>query len=130
MIPVNQIDIVKINETVFEDKTYKIYEDKIQGSIDGIEALQQAIVKILSTEKYEYPIYSFDYGVEWKKLVGKNLDYVKIEFKRLVKEALLNDDRIEDVKNFVFENEGDELVCFFDVVSIYGEFPLKKEVNF
>lgn len=130
MIPINQIDTVQIDETVFEDKTYKLYEDKIQGSIDGIEALQQAIVKILSTEKYEYPIYSFDYGVEWKKLVGKNLDYVKIEFKRLVKEALLNDDRVESVKNFVFENEGDELVCFFDVVSIYGEFPLKKEVNF
>lgn len=130
MIPINQIDTVQIDETVFEDKTYKLYEDKIQGSIDGIEALQQAIVKILSTEKYEYPIYSFDYGVEWKKLVGKNLDYVKIEFKRLVKEALLNDDRVESVKNFVFENEGDELICFFDVVSIYGEFPLKKEVNF
>lgn len=130
MIPINQIDTVQIDETVFEDKTYKLYEDKIQGSIDGIEALQQAIVKILSTEKYEYPIYSFDYGVEWKKLVGKNLDYVKIEFKRLVKEALLNDDRVESVKNFVFENEGDELICFFDVVSIYGEFSLKKEVNF
>ncbi len=130
MIPINQIDTVQIDETVFEDKTYKLYEDKIQGSIDGIEALQQAIVKILSTEKYEYPIYSFDYGVEWKKLVGKNLDYVKIEFKRLVKEALLNDDRVESVNNFVFENEGDELICFFDVVSIYGEFPLKKEVNF
>lgn len=130
MIPVNQIDTVQINETVFEDRTYRLYEDKIQGTIDGIEALQQAIVKILSTEKYEYPIYSFDYGVEWKKLLGKDVDYVKIEFKRLVKEALLNDDRIEDVKNFIFKNEGDELICKFDVVSIYGEFSLKKEVNF
>lgn len=110
-------------------KTYKLFSDKIQGFSDELEALQQAIYKILSTEKYEYPIYSFSYGIELESLIGKDSTYVKIELKRRIQECLLQDERITKVDNFNFVVTGDEMFCTFDVVSIYGEITISKEVN-
>lgn len=110
-------------------KTYKLADDKIQGFTDGLSALQQAILKVLNTEKYEYPIYNFNYGIELENLIGKNTTYVEIELKRRIQECLLQDKRIKSVDNFNFTVKGDELTCVFDVVSIYGEIPVTKEVN-
>jgi len=110
-------------------KTYKLYPDNIQGFTDGLDALQQAIYKMLNTEKYEHPIYSFSYGIDFESLIGKDPAYVQIELKRRITECLLQDDRITSVDNFQFEINGDELTCTFDVTSIYGTTTITKEVN-
>lgn len=78
----------------FSDKTYKLSAEKIEGFADGLEALKQAIHKVLATEQYEYPIYSFKYGIAWKELIGEERPYVRAEMKRMIQEALLQDDRI------------------------------------
>ncbi len=109
--------------------TYKIADNKIQGKVDGLEALQQAIYKVLNTEKYEYPVYSFSYGIELESLIGKEIAYVKVELKRRIRECLLQDSRIKSVDNFIFDVSGDNLSCVFDVTSIYGETTISKEVN-
>lgn len=110
-------------------KTYKLHPNKIQGFTDGLDALQQAIYKVLSTEKYEYPIYGFSYGIELDGLIGKDRIYVQIELKRRIQECLLQDERITGVDNFRFETTGDEMLCEFGVQSIYGELTITKEVN-
>lgn len=38
--------------------------NRIKGKIDGIEAIKQAVEKILLTERYAYRIYSWNYGSE------------------------------------------------------------------
>lgn len=130
MLPSSSLlDIVLNTEVTQPTKTYKIGQEKIQGTIDDIQALKQAIYKILDTEKYDYPIYSFNYGIEFNKLIGQDIIYVKIEMKRLIKEALLQDDRITDVVNFKFKVSGDEVLCEFDVISIYGSITVSKGVN-
>lgn len=130
MIPEEVIDTeLEITEDLETTKTYKLYNDKIQGSTDNLEALQQAIYKVLSTEKYECPIYSFDYGIELESLIGKEVTYVRVELKRRIQECLLQDERIESVDNFQFSVSGDSMTCVFDVVSIYGEITITKEVN-
>lgn len=110
-------------------KTYKVLPDKTQGYVDDIEALQQAIYKVLNTEKYEYPVYSFNYGIELENLIGKDIIYVKIEMKRRIQECLLQDERIKSVENFQFNITGDEILCTFDVSSIYGDLTITKEVS-
>jgi hypothetical protein len=120
---------LEITEDTETTKTYKLSDDKIQGSTDNLEALQQAVNKILNTEKYEYPIYSFSYGIDVESLIGKDPAYVKIEFKRRITECLFQDERITSVDNFVFTVTGDEMLCAFDVVSVYGETTITKEVN-
>lgn len=117
-----------LKEQVFESKTYKVSVDKIEGFVDELEALKQAIYKILGTEQYEYVIYSFDYGIPWKELVGQERAYVRAEMKRMVQEALLLDNRISEVDGFNFAFTGDVCKCIFNVTSIYGNFEMETEV--
>jgi len=72
-------------------KTYRLSEDKIQGYVTEVDALKQAVFKVLNTEKYEYPIYSFNYGIELESLIGRDPTYVKIELMRRIRECLLED---------------------------------------
>ncbi|MFT4005206.1 MAG: DUF2634 domain-containing protein [Lacrimispora sp.] len=85
---------LKLEDPTFVSRTYKLSDNKIEGLVDDVEALKQAIYKALSTEQYEYPIYSFDYGIAWKELIGEERAYVRAEMKRMIQEALLQDSRI------------------------------------
>lgn len=129
MIPQAYDEEFEILSDIYTTKTYKLFDDKIQGFTDELDALQQAIYKVLSTEKYEHPIYSFNYGIELDNLIGKDPAYVKIELMRRIKECLLQDERITNVNNFQFIINGDEMLCTFDVTSIYGTTSITKEVN-
>lgn len=130
MIPQSSIDVeLTTAENIETSRTYKITGNRIQGYTDGLEALKQAIYKMLNTERYEYPIYSFSYGIEFESLLGKEPVYVQIELKRRIRECLLRDDRITEVDNFRFEVNGDEIKCTFDVHSIYGDITASREVS-
>ena len=117
-----------LQEQVFENKTYKLSEEKIEGFVDELEALKQSIYKVLATERYEHPIYSFSYGIAWKELIGEERPFVRAEMKRMIEEALLRDDRILEVDGFEFEFSGDSCHCSFDVLSIYGNVEIETEV--
>ena len=62
-----------LQEQTYTNQTYKLSDDKIEGFMDGLEALKQAVYKILATEQYEYPVYDFTYGIAWKELIGGKL---------------------------------------------------------
>jgi len=130
VIPIREIDIdLELSESLEINKTYKVSSDTIQGFTDGTDALKQAIYKVLNTEMYEYGIYSFNYGIELESLIGKDSIYVKIELKRKIEECLMQDDRILSLDNFMFTASDDNLLCEFNVNSIYGKFQINKEVD-
>jgi hypothetical protein len=118
-----------ISEEIETSVTYRLSENRFQGFTDGAEALQQAIDKVLNTEKYEYPIYSFSYGIELENLIGKEPSYVKAELKRRINECLLQDDRIQSVDDFKFSLNRDKLTCEFTVACVYGTTTITKEVS-
>ncbi|MBY6879652.1 DUF2634 domain-containing protein [Clostridium botulinum] len=114
---------IEVEENYIEPtKTYKIKDNRIVGVVDGKEALKQAIQLILGTERYEYLIYSWNYGSELNGLIGKQKDIAESEFKRRIREALSQDDRINNVNNFIFKYDKDGVEVSFTVFSIYGEF--------
>ena len=86
-----------VKEQSYIDRTYKMSDTQIAGFVDGMEALKQSIYKALSTEQYEYPIYSFQYGIAWKQLIGEDRSYVRAELRRMVEELLMRDDRVQSV---------------------------------
>ncbi|MDF2804588.1 MAG: phage-like element protein XkdS, partial [Anaerocolumna sp.] len=88
------------------------------------------IYNVLGTEQYEYPIYSFDYGISLENLIGKDLAYISIEIERRITECLMEDERIISVDQFTYDTSGDELRCSFTVKTIYGEIDVVKEVNY
>ena len=130
MIPQSAINVeLATEETPQTSRTYKITGNRIHGYTDGLDALKQAIYKVLNTERYEYPIYSFNYGIDLESLVGKDRTYVQIELKRRISECLLRDERITSVDNFRFEGSSDVLKCTFDVHSIFGNLTISREVS-
>lgn len=102
---------------------------RIIGMVDGLEAIKQSILLILSTERFQHLIYSFNYGSELQQLTGNDASFIASELKRRIREALLQDDRIQVVENFRISVDGDTLLATFTVVSIYGSFEEKKEVK-
>ena len=121
---------IKVNKNIV-GKTYKIdfKNNRIAENIDGIESLEQAINIILNIDRYSCLMYDWNFGNELLNLVGKNAEYVKTESKRFIKEALLQDDRIQDVSDFTFTQEKDSLLISFLVSSIYGNIQKKVEVK-
>ena len=131
MIPNTEVVVDAMEEVTYPTKTYKINvdADRIQGYTDELDAVIQSIYLILNTERYQYIIYSWDYGVELLTLYGKPMPYVMVELERRIKEALLRcDDRVTEVTNFVFEKTGKKLHVTFDVKTIYGTIQTEKEL--
>ena len=123
MIPDINIFTEEIEDVQYPTKTYKIEVecDCISGYVDDLEAIQQAIYLILNTERYEFLIYSWDYGVELVDLIGQPMPYVMSELPRRIEEALTQDDRIIEVKDFEFEVHKKMLFTSFVVVTKSGE---------
>ena len=55
------VDIRNIEEVVLPSYTYQVKNGRIHGYIDGLEAMRQAVEKILLTERFEWVIYSSNY---------------------------------------------------------------------
>lgn len=116
----------------FANKTYKInFEEKrIIGEIDGLEAIKQAVYKILHTERFNSLLYSWDYGVEFENLIGKDYDFILGDLQRRIEEALLQDDRIERIENIkVNKKQNDSIDVSFVVVSKYGNITTEVNIN-
>ncbi|MDR1773041.1 MAG: DUF2634 domain-containing protein [Hungatella sp.] len=112
-------------------KTFRLDMERkrVIGTVDGLEAVKQAVFCILNTERFDWLIYSWNYGVELNGLFGKSTGLVKAKIKKRIKEALQQDDRIQSVDTFSFEGNGKILHVRFMVHTTYGEIMMEKEVS-
>ena len=131
MIPTINILTQEITEVSYPNRTYRIAteHDRIDGYVDNLEAVKQAIYLILSSERYKHIIYSWNYGVELLDLIGKPMPYVMSELPRRIKEALMQDNRIVDVTDFTFEKNRSKLHTTFTVVTNIGNISTELEVD-
>jgi len=131
MIPEQQVDLTNLEVVSQPSLTYKLdFERKrISGKIDNEEAIKQLVMKILYTERYAYVIYSSQYGVELDRLIGKDYDFIVSDLERTITEALLADDRILSITDFVAEQTAiDRMTATFTVNSIVGSVNINTEV--
>jgi hypothetical protein len=131
MIP-QTTGIINIQEfTEPTSRTYKlnINKETISGYIDEVEAMTQAIYLILNIERYDYLIYSWNYGIELKDLFGQPTFYVMAELERRITEALMVDSRITAVDNFEITREGKKVHARFTVHTIFGDLEGEKVVT-
>jgi hypothetical protein len=132
MIPVVNDDLQ--NDFEYEElptKTFKldITSEAIYGFTDGLEAMKQAIYLILNIQRYEYLIYSWNYGVELQDLFGQPVSFVIPELKRRITEALMQDTRITDVSDFSFEVSKGKVHATFTVSTTFGDVQAEKAVD-
>lgn len=129
-------DLDEDTDILFEQEpslTYAMNTDKniFVGKIDSIDAIKQAVLKIINTERYEYEIYSWDYGIELQDLYGKDLPYVMSEIKQRIVDALTIDDRIESVEDFEIEKikHGKLHIKFTVITTQQDNFTVESEVD-
>lgn len=134
MIPsVNNLLTTNLEVVTQPSKNYKMHiqDDIVIGICDKLEAMIQVIYKILNTERYIYPIYSWNYGIELADLFGEPVSYVCAEIERRVTEALTQDDRIKSVSDFEFDiSKKHMVVCTFLVHTIFGDVKTEKGVAY
>lgn len=86
------------------------------GKLDGIEAMKQAIFLILQTERFQYAIYSWNYGIELDALLGQSMTpYLQAKVAKAIEDALLADDRVLSVENFSFSKTKRDIHATFTV---------------
>lgn len=132
MLPAVNDDLQKDFEIEEETShTYKLDLDNstIAGYVDDLEAMKQAIYLILNIERYEYLIYSWNYGIELNDLYGQPIPFVLPELKRRITEALTQDSRILGVDNFSFETNKGKVHATFTVHTIFGDVEAEKVVT-
>ncbi len=132
MIPEQEVNLTNLEIVNQPSLTYKLdFERKrVSGKIDNEEAIMQLVMKILYTERYAYVIYSSQYGVELDRLIGKEYDFIVSDLERTITEALLADDRIISITDFVTEQAGiDRMTANFTVNSVVGSTNISTEVQ-
>lgn len=131
MIPSNNTLTTQLQQISIPTNTHKIIYDKnrVSDYTDRLEAMRQAVYLILNTERYKYPIYNWQYGVELLDLIGQQMTYVIPTLRQRITDALMQDDRILQVTNFEFEQNRNKLHCKCLVNTIYGDFTTEIEVE-
>jgi phage baseplate assembly protein W len=110
-----------VEYTSYPTRTFFIDRDRCVRMTDGAEAMRQAIEIILSTERFAWRIYSPNFGVELRRLIGMDYELAAALLKRSLREALLTDDRVTAVDGFRFVQGDGSLTAEFTVHTIYGE---------
>ena len=69
----------EIEEQLLPTRTYKVKNGRIQEMTNGLDAIAQAVDKVLQTERFEFVIYSEDYGTELDRFIGQDFSYVEAD---------------------------------------------------
>lgn len=104
------------NMPILENGTFKI--------VEGLEAIKTWVYKALQVDRYSKDIYSWNYGTEINKLIGKKYtpSLIQSEAQRYIKEVLLINPYIKSVtlSNSKFL-EGRILELNLEIDTIYGK---------
>ena len=112
-----------------KDFALEYEKNTVNGIREGLLEIRQAVYFILNTERYQYLVYPWSYGVELRDLIGKQPEYVIPEVERRITEALLQDDRIDMVDDFEFEQNKSKLRVTFVVHTNIGNLEVVKVVS-
>jgi hypothetical protein len=122
------IELEDIDEEDLPTNTFLAYGEQIEGMDDSLEAMRQAVHIIPNTKRFNYQIYTENFGIELDDLIGEEPDYIESVFPDRIREAFSIDDRILSEQNYVFTTVGDTMTITFDVVTVFGTFSEEVEI--
>lgn len=118
------------NDEESPTRTFKVQNGRIRSMTDEMDAMQQAVDKILQTERYVYQIYDEDYGNDLPELIGKAMTFAQDEAQRMIIEALEADDRVTSVEINECEPINTDAILVKGFVStVYGDVGFEREVD-
>lgn len=100
-----------------------IYKNGNPVMVEGKEAVSVWAWNALHTDRFRYEIFTWDYGNETESLVGQNYSekLKQAESTRYVRESLMINPYITDVKNIAVNFADGLLTITGTLVTIYGE---------
>lgn len=113
---------IEAEEMPQPSKTYgfDLEAKTIGGSVDGKDAVLQAMLLRLMTDAGIYEIYSSNYGLSVNNLMGLPFLIVRNELERRITETLLHDNRVKEVTNFDINQSEDTVNMRFTINTVYG----------
>ena len=60
-------------------------------------------------------------------MIGKDINIIQVDIQRRICDALKQDDRITDIKDFSFEVQKNKLIAYFTVETIFGSYEMQDE---
>jgi len=117
------LPIFKEYDWDFAENQFKLQDGKFI-IVEKLDAIKIWVRKALSTPRFIYLAYSWDYGHELENLVGGGSitsDMVQSEAKRYVEEAIKVNRYIESIKSFTATLKDSFLSLEFTIITIYGE---------
>lgn len=132
MIPVLTDDLQQDFTIVsYPTKTYRLdlQKGRINGRVDGLDAVKQSVYLILQTERFYHEIYSWNYGVELENKIGQPFPLIYAEIEDAIMDALIQDDRVLSVNNFSFSQQKSRVRVSFSVETTEGQLALEQEVT-
>lgn len=100
----------------------------IVGTSEGADVMKQAVEIILSVQRFKWQIYSGNFGMDYRGLIGGNPGVVASNLLRRLRDAFSVDDRILSVDNFAYTVDGDSLTASFTVRTVYRDIQETAEV--
>ena len=99
-----------------------IFVDGSPKIVYGNEGIKVWIYKAIKTNRYEFEIYTWDYGSEIESLIGKGfqIGFIKSETKRYIEEALSVNPYITKINKIDVDFKTDVLTAYVDLETIYG----------
>lgn len=96
---------------------------QVSGMADGQLAMRQAVEILFSTERFDWQIYTPNFGMQWRGLIGQSPGYVGLEIQRRIQDAIKPDRRMTGIENFSYTVKGDSMTVSFTVTTVYGPVP-------
>ena len=117
-----ELPLAKEYKWGFENDEFALQDGKFI-IVEGIEAVKVWVYKVLKIAKNRYLIYSDSYGNDLEKLIGRqqNSGLIKSLGQRYLRECLLINPYIINVKNISADFEDDILELSFTIETVYGE---------
>lgn len=115
----------------YDTRTFQINFEtgKFYGYCDALASVKQAVKLMLAVPRFEHEIFSRNFGHDLQTLIGKSADYVMGDLRRMIREALMSDERILDVDHFLIEKQEEVMKVKFTVSTIYGDYIEERSVN-
>ena len=91
--------------------------------VKGKEALKVWIWLCLQTQRFKWPIYTWDYGIDIEQYVGQAVteEFVELDLEGEIREALTINPHISDVVDFKASIQGSKITVRFTAVTDQGE---------
>lgn len=104
---------------------------RIVGKVDGLAAVEQAILKALITPRFHCLVYDNQYGSEVIDAIiaaDATPEYIVAAAEGFVRDCLKPDTRILEIKDFSLKFEGDGVHIYFRAETIFGKIDIERVI--